>query len=416
MRHLSNLPPTLISALLAGGALACGAEPADPDPTPRDGSVTTTDGGTGGSALPVRCPPGSTDPVCMRAGEDNPIGEGPRPRAQVGLVPMLTAGVIDPAAGRLLIGGSWGGGTELAGAVLAVDLATGDRTAISGAVSDPRTGETTIGAGPPLGQVSDVGVRSDGDLVALSMVSTSRLELVRIDADTGDRTLLWYNLLIPSGHETNVPCTDGAGREIPNFDGDSLAIGDDDEIYIVARPLSPGASAVVEIAADASSCAITTLAGESQPEGALRGTGPAITPSLRGLRFADGRLYGADVSVSSLVSIDVATGNRLVISRDASSGRVGEGGALGYSRLDVDVAGGRVLTIDDESGGFAVITEVDLESGDRTVVDLVSNTVHAPGEGGVWFHPSRPLYVSVTWGTAIALVDPAIGEGNLISN
>ena len=75
-----------------------------------------------------------------------------------------------------------------------------------------------------------------------------------------------------------------------------------------------------------------------------------------------------------------------------------------------------MLTIDDESGGFAVITAVDLESGDRTVVDLVSNTVHAPGEGGVWFHPTRPLYVSVAWGTAIALVDPAIGEANLISN
>ena len=66
MRHLSNVPSTLLSVLLAGGALACGAEPGDPDPTPRDGSVATTDGGTGGSALPVRCLPGSTDPVCMR--------------------------------------------------------------------------------------------------------------------------------------------------------------------------------------------------------------------------------------------------------------------------------------------------------------------------------------------------------------
>ncbi|AKF08990.1 hypothetical protein [Sandaracinus amylolyticus] len=412
---MSTLSWMVLGALLAVGAQGCGGGRGDDaDGGHRDARASGGDGGGEGSALPVRCPPGADDPVCGQAREDNPIGAGPRPRAQVGLTPMLTGGVLDGET--LVIGGSWGGGDALTGAVLEIELGSGDRRALSGVVNDPRTGEQTIGAGRALGQVQDVGVRSDGDVVALSRVSTTRVELVRIARESGDRTVLWYNQLTADGHETTAACTDGAAREIPNVDDSSLAIGPDDEMYVVARPADPSAAAIIAIAADGRSCAITTFDGEAQPPGANRGSGPKITGGMRGLRYAGGRLYGTDAGVSSLIAIDVETGDRVVISRSGSSGTVGAGEALGHSRLDVDVAGGRALTIDDELGGATRITEIDLESGDRTTVALVSNTVHAPGEGGVWFHPSRPLYVAVTWSTAIALVDPVSGEGNLISN
>lgn len=393
---------------------ACGTDPSEPDTDGGRADTSTRSDGGGGSALPVRCPAGASDPVCRMASADNPFGEGPRPRDQSGLTPMLTGGVIDGE--RLLVGGAWGSGADVTGAVLAIDLSTGDRTVLSGAVDDPRTGEATTGDGPALGHVVDVGVRSDGDLVALSAVSGDRLELVRIDEATGDRTLLWYNELIPTGNDTSARCTDGASRDIPNFDPNSFAIGEDDAMYLVARPNVVNAGGIVAIDGDGTTCTVVSFSGVDQPESALRGTGPVVSNGMRGLRFAAGRVFGLQFTGSSIVAIDVDTGDREVVSSHASSGGVGTGGDLGLSRLDVDATGERIVTIDDETGGFTVLTEVDVASGDRTVADLVSNTANAPGEGGVWLHPSRPLYVAVAWRTAVVLVDPVSGEANLLSN
>lgn len=186
-------------------------------------------------------------------------------------------------------------------------------------------------------------------------------------------------------------------------------------IHPPREPADPTAGAIVALSADDRRVRSSRSRAPANPKALRAATDRRSCPASRACASR------RDVSTrrnsrGQLLAIDVATGDRVVVSSHGSSAPVGEGGELGFSRLAIDADSERVVTIDDGSGGFTLLTDVALGSGDRTVISLVSNTAHGPGDGGVWIHPTRPLLVSVAWSVGITLVDPATGEANLFSN
>ena len=96
--------------------------------------------------------------------------------------PPLSApqGIAVEADGHLVVTDSM--------AVVRVDPVTGNRTTVSGCIRDERLRCIAVaGKGPELMSVEDVAVEADGHLV---VIDTSLEAAVRIDAATGDRTLI----------------------------------------------------------------------------------------------------------------------------------------------------------------------------------------------------------------------------------
>src|SRR6185295_8462419 len=91
-------------------------------------------------------------------------------------------GFVDATGNRIVLAGY---DSMDDGYVLAIDLTSGDRTLVSGAANDVRTGVQMRGTGPALGHVYDVDRGPDGRLYTFGANGVHA-----IDATSGDRTMI----------------------------------------------------------------------------------------------------------------------------------------------------------------------------------------------------------------------------------
>jgi hypothetical protein len=184
----------------AGAAIASGAGAADagtPSAPGADGGAPGPNMGPDGAAPPgplaelVPCPeyPQSKDPKCKQAPEKRTVGAGVAfpDSATDGVTASLQGGFIDAANNRLVLAAA---GVLLEGkkfgAVFTVDLATGNRTVLSGLILDPSEGPKRFGKGPELvGQNMSIAPGPDGFYVTASDIKG----IIKIDPATGDRSL-----------------------------------------------------------------------------------------------------------------------------------------------------------------------------------------------------------------------------------
>lgn len=388
-------------ALAVFGAFGCGD-----DGAARDGGGGGGDGGPGGSdagpsSLPVDCVDRATTdrrcefPMNLSPGE---VGGGPSLRSiyrgSFGN-PEISGGFADAAGNRLVAAVTLGSDTSNDyGAIVTIDLDSGDRTVVSGEFEDSRSGLTMVGAGQSFGEAFDVRAGVDGWYVWGS------LALVRVDPATGDRTDLWDAPANP------CPCR--------NVNGISMAAGAAGEAYL--SMYNPG-NGIAEIADG--SCGAATLVGHSDPSMDVGG-GLVVTSTLWEALQRDGdRLYAS--LGGFLVYVDLVTGDRIGVSSPDRALGVGD---ADLGRYGLAVHGDRVWTAGSSTSRsvegyrqFATVVAADVETGDREVFYGALNTPLVTGgdsDERVWVHPDGETLIMSMDG-AVFRYDPATGNAFVLS-
>ncbi len=258
---------------------------------------------------------GSADRVVVSSGT---VGTGPLPGS-------LRRPDIDGDANRLIIPE---GSTPAAARLVAMDLDTGNRTVVSD--------NAGIGAGPAFGALSDVAVDPTGNR---AIVLTSSLGLFEVDLLTGDRSIVSDSVT-------------GAGPlwAFPDsVDIDTTAnlayVADDGDTVIYRVNLTTGDRTVLS-------------------DNAGTGSGPSITfPNDLALDLPGNRaLILNRGSRDEVMAVDLTTGDRSIVSGEG----VGNGQAFRVPYyIDLDLANDRAFVFDLSVTGIIV---VDLATGDRAVV------------------------------------------------
>jgi hypothetical protein len=300
------------------------------------------------------------------------LGSGPRPRNDI------------PGGGK----GAWGGfleGREMIypitwsdstrqnqTLIYAVNIDTGARRRVSGAYQDPQTGYTQVGAGDAFLNIYDVRKGPDNNYYAMG--STGEIgwpRIWRVDPQSGDRTLVFNT----EDAANTAQCANGlpanfAGSKVLQPTPESWTMDDQGRHYFA--PVTNTADhgfAIVRYAADGSTCEFITrvpTARSTFPEPKEIGTGWSSVPlPTRGLSIKDGKLYA--ISDTQLIEIEIATGNRRLISNAKPSGGLGTGPinaeGMGDRWTIWDPHRDVMWTVGAKGGTLAVA--VDLATGDR---------------------------------------------------
>lgn len=281
------------------------------------------------------------------AANDRAFGRGLWPVLWLWLCLAAGHATAEPAPGALLIADA---GLD---AVLAVDPDSGDRADVSSAA---------VGTGQPLLLAHDIIVLPDLRL----LVADSQLDaLVVIDPATGDRTI--------------ASCADLASR--------CVAAGD---------PFV---------------CCTGSGTGDSGAPCAAVGTGPEFSNLQRVVHTDDGRLLATDAVEEVIFEIDLATGDRSILSGMG----VGTGVALdGPIGLAIESAG-TLLVADNFLRG---VFRVDAATGDRVVLSA-NGTGAGPNFSipvGIAVDATGRIFVSDLNLDAIVEVDPASGDRTVVSD
>lgn len=323
-----------------------------------------------------------------------------------------------------------------------VDTTTGARTLLSD------------GALLPTGGGGDVRVDAAGDRYVINDFSQNFLDLdtnrlIAVDPDTGLRSVLFTDSLGDgpplhgSGAVTIDPASTtawiGSSRSstIASID---LANGDRTILSSDSAGSGPALDSLHDLEADTaggrlfatlalgSVLEIDTATGDrTEFSGPGRGAGTAlITPVAAELDLANDRLLVLDNGLHALVAIDLASGDREVISDAGNTGpTLEENGGL-----TLDAANDRVITTVNGSGSTmeAKVLAVDLQSGDRaelsgfamgtgTFLDLLQDVQLLEDGTHALVASSMQFYiVNLANGNREVLVAADIGRGEALLN
>jgi hypothetical protein len=340
-------------------------------------------------------------PHCARPGSvmAGSLGSGPA-FVEPGLGDLY-GGFVD---GNRLIAAMAYSAAPATGAVVAVDLDTGDRTVISGSYNDATAGRKTIGTGPDWGTVNDVQPGPDG------WYAITSLGVYRIDPATGTRTLVIDHA------NTATRCTVGTTttKAIPRKD--TIAVGPDKSVYL-SLSNSPAGSGVGLVAVKAGVCKIISLGGG--PAGSAVGSGATFTNGyLRSIRFREGKVWGVELVGKSLMTFDPATLNRSRLSASGTT-KVGSGDAdVGVGWFGFPTTGQNPVytTWYDTLNRQAHIVPIDPANGARAEMTLAPGPANKGGASypPIWVHPSKP-WLLLSLDNAIVQVDIATGASYTLS-
>jgi len=217
---------------------------------------------------------------------------------------------------------------DFQGAIVSIDPATGDRSVLSGAISQAGGSCTTVGTGTALPNAISVAIDSNGDVLVTDSGSGDTSRVVRVSTSTGNRSVV-------SGCEASVqfPVSCRSAQQ-----GSGPTLGDVFSLVVV------GAQAALNLAP-------ALKAGDLLVSGTV-----SSCPTLGN---------------QSLIRIDPVTGNRTVLSGlDGTCTLVGTGDPF-VSIGGLALAGDGTLWVadgDDLAGVTGRVLRVDLTTGVRTVV------------------------------------------------
>jgi hypothetical protein len=201
----------------------------------------------------------------------------------------------EDGSGTLYVAAKWNYREDMQGAILAVDLKTGQRRIISG------VGEEVRGEGPAFGHLTDVRRGPDGAMYAFSdRYNPGEMAIYRIDEATGDRSIIW------EGRNGDYPQCEIGEDDVVQYTDSGFAIGPQGQFYIGVSNPTQG-SGIVEVAADGSSCKILTFSGDAS---VARGEGFQMRGFVMGYTVHDGKLWAFTSGEKTFFSVDLATGDR----------------------------------------------------------------------------------------------------------
>jgi len=275
-------------------------------------------------------------------------------------------------------------------AVFAMDLATGDRTIIS---------DNATHAGPGFVRQRGIVLQPDRDRALV--------------VDTDARALLAVDLAPEAGELSILSAANSGIGTGPNLDFPAgLAVDQRNDRALVIERAIPGNDKVVAV--NLVTGDRTTLSGNGT------GSGPVMTQPIEiVLDRAGDTAYVLDrpANDGAVYSVDIATGDRTVISDNHGTGS-GPGLVLPFFAI-LDEENGRLLLTDERSGSDGAVVAVDLVTGDRTEVS--GNSV---GTGASFQEPrgivndathNRWLVLDKVAG-AVVSVDPLTGNRTVFSD
>ena len=259
--------------------------------------------------------------------------------------------------------------------ILAVDVATGDRTVLSDD-SDAYAGGAEVGTGVPLVGTNAIGWDPVSNRILVADSDADRL--VAVDVTTGNRTIV------------SDSSDDGPGFAVPR----AVAVDTDDgTIYVYEQNLA----SMYAVDPDTGTRTVISDNSDSSNGGAMVGTGFSLTGGRTMVYEPDsGLLFMTNTEFNAVVTVDPATGDRAVFSEPepAEGDPVGDGSNLMYP-FAMSLGNGELI-VDDSAQ--RVLTTVDLTTGDRAVM-LSSRlgTGYRPGNGPEDVgHVDGTLYLCLT--------------------
>ena len=259
------------------------------------------------------------------------LGEGPQLKTIQG---RMTPGDVWDERGEIIFGVKWGSlsaEVDPRFTIMAIDYNTGERRVVSGEFMDPSLGDYVVGDGP-LGMpfVGQVRRGNDGQIYAM----TADYRIVRVDPDTGDRTLIWEH-----GADTTSPqCDNGVQPEgHPDWrlgdgqpgiiqlavEGRGFTVAPTGDFYMptLANGSPRPGYGIVRVAADGSACEhVSRAPGEERNAYADGiGTGFAFESGIDTMIWHEGKLIGISVGADTY-EIDPETGNRVRLAGQGLTG------------------------------------------------------------------------------------------------
>ena len=321
------------------------------------------------------------------------------PNVGMGVAFNSIRGVTFDAMNNLALVADAGNGNE---GIVAVDLATGNRTEISG----PNVGMTlSVGADFD----STRGVYIDQPNNRLLVVDDQITSLVAVDPGSGDRTLIEPAVPPPPGVGSGPSLLDPTGLVLVP-DENALFVADDTQATIFRIDLSNGSRSVL---ADSTSMGVTL-----------------DSPRGLGIDAANERLLVPDNGLDAIVAVALGTGQGSIVSDDDSMddmsetfgsprgrAQIGPGGMAGFvadtardSVFRFDLTTGERTTLAEAGDGpLEGVQTVDLDAANNRLVVSVAST----GDDDVL---DAVLAIDITSGAITTLSNrstdmPAVGMG-----
>lgn len=433
----SYLGPWCVAACgLAGTmflAIACSSDPSAQPAA--DGGTTPVDGGGGpptvGTQKPDDTPPGDDDddddddvdagnklppttlPIDCRLKENNanpekthnlrcrvyqgdpPVGAGPR-KSQTG---TWINGFFDTTRDVFFINSGK--------AIVKVDRTTGDRSIVTGVYEDPQTGPKKVGSGPEWTLNSIFFIRPEQTGKIFVMASEG---IFVVDPADGARTLRRNYAGKPAENQIRI---EGF------FAVDNGTAGQESFYVALTRQSAGGGVGILKLPSNGAG-EVVTLSG-AVDTGRNKGGGVSYdVAGYNAVNFHNGRVFMVNGDDDNLMSVDLATGDRLIVSD--SERKVGED-TDGYSHGIGSLAGGDLLIDKANNTAYAFSTKIDLANGNRSYlcpffrpVGETARPENAIDVNGTLLHVDATKGIMYDLGDDfIRVIEPASGNFNYIT-
>lgn len=373
------------------------------------------------TVLAVDCrQPDATDPRCDPDHNAPPkaIGKGPMDNFYA-----FGGGFIDAANHRLVTAFSCDICSQKDSGVMAIDLTTGDRTLVSGQVNDTLLGIQKVGTGDRISSLDDVQPAPGGKWWALDSISGAA-QIIEIDPATGNRTIVYpQEQFLQDGGICKVGTLGialGFGASSNSFTSGlaNIVVHPDGKVYIRGgraydKQLNElDLYAIAEL--DHGACRIVTAFSTKMPDLAV-GNGPTFNEMYDWLGERNGALV-AGVSEYYMHAIDIASGDRTMISSAATGGMLGDGGALGAAFVTSSPDGATLLTTGKfNTETFGGTVNIDVATGTRTTLAPAAGPQKNGDDGLPIAMPGLDgVYVIASLGM-VTLYEPATGNSMFLS-
>ena len=368
------------------------------------------------SKIPIDCRKDLqvTQKACKDWGQGNPkdVGAGTTNDRY-----LYGGGFVDAANHRLVVAFSCDVCTQKDSGVMGIDLVTGDRTLLSGAVNDILTGPASVGTGSALLSADDVQLAPNGKWWVLDSKGAAA-KIYVVDPATGNRTDLYTQAQFDG--TTGICKVAGrvfsVGKEANGSSAVNMVVHADGKIYIQATTnldaSNKSATGIVELSG--TTCKVIA----SYESGAATfnvGTGPMISEPYAWLADWNGKLI-ANETTYFVHAIEIATGNRTVISSSYSGGLLGTGGNLGQATVAPSKDGAVIFT----TGKFSSMTfggtvAIDPATGNRTTYVPAAGPQRNGSDGAMIPHPTLDGVYLVPELGGVTMYEPITGNSAWLS-
>lgn len=364
---------------------------------------------------------------------------------------FLRSGFVDAANNVAYVPVDFGGQQDNQGVIFKVDLATGNRSIVSGYDGEEWHGkglDYVNGSGQKanaydMGRVQVVrpGPDSNSILALVDKGLQSRTEIFKVDLKTGDRSLVWANRVFDDSARDGPTSIRTIEKERSNLSSDTLCRGGDRVglkpsetfetdgkniyLFMVNNPAGTG-TGLVKVPVTGGAC---TWVSQYWPDGQnVVGSGSTIntiTPAIFASALVGKEFMGINGPVpdgNRLFAINVEDGTRRNVSllnNNAPARTVGKGdAAVGYGgRMAVSHDGLAATIRKDSNDDYFEPTLVDLSNGERIGTEAKAGSLKSGRDSNSSFVAAIPgtHKFLVAFGKALHVWDAETGNSYVLS-